>query len=100
MEPAGGRLSDYFAAAARRVVVPPNAKQARCLVHQYRQAPKRERQFTPLYLDADTNSVVPRVKPTKSMEALIVTVSLADVVAFGPISATNYSESLFIRIDL
>ena len=27
MEPAGGRLSDYFAAAARRVVVPPNAKQ-------------------------------------------------------------------------
>ena len=27
MEPAGGRLSDYFTAAARRVVVPPNAKQ-------------------------------------------------------------------------
>ena len=26
MEPAGGRLSDYFTAAARRVVVPPNAK--------------------------------------------------------------------------
>ena len=27
MEPAGGRLSDYFTAAARRVVIPPNAKQ-------------------------------------------------------------------------
>ena len=26
-EPAGGRLSDYFTAAARRVVIPPNAKQ-------------------------------------------------------------------------
>ena len=26
MEPAGGRLSDYFTAAARRVVIPPNAK--------------------------------------------------------------------------
>ena len=26
MEPAGGRLSDYFTAAARRGVVPPNAK--------------------------------------------------------------------------
>ena len=74
-------------------------EQARCLVHQYRQAPRRERQFTPLYLDVDTNSVVPRVKPTKSMEALIVTVSLADVVAFGPISATNYVDSaLFDRL--
>ena len=33
------------------------------------------------------------------MEALIVTVSLADVVAFGPISATNYVDSaLFDRL--
>ena len=29
MEPAGGLLSDYFTAAARRVVIPPNAKQYR-----------------------------------------------------------------------
>ena len=72
---------------------------ARCLVHQYRQAPRRDRQFTPLYLDADAESIVPRVKPTASMEAVIVTVPLSDIVTFGAISDTNYVDStLFDRL--
>ena len=72
---------------------------ARCLVHQYRQAPKRDRQFMPLYFDADTKTHVPRIKPTASMEAVIVTVPLSNIVTFGAISATNYVDNtLFDRL--
>ena len=72
---------------------------ARCLVHRYRQAPKRDRQFTPLFFDADVKSHVPRTKPTASMEAVLVTVPLSEVVTFGAISETYRVESaLFDRL--
>ena len=66
---------------------------ARCLVHQYRQAPKRDRQFTPLYLDTDKKSHVARVKPTASMEAVMVTVSFPDILVTGCISDSNHIDN-------
>ena len=71
----------------------------RCLVHQHRQAPRRNRQFTPLYLDADTHAYVPRITPTASMEAVVVTVNLSDIIAVGSISDTRQVDSkLFARL--
>ena len=68
---------------------------ARCLVHQY---PRRGRQFTPLYFDADKKAYVPRTKPTASMEAVVVTVNYSDIVATGSISATRHVDTkLFDR---
>ena len=66
---------------------------SRCLVHEHRQAPKAERLFTPLYYDADKDTYVQKVKPTSSMEAVVVTVSLDDVITAGSISATRYIDS-------
>ena len=84
---------------------------ARYLVHRHRQAPKRNRQFTPLYFDADAKShanlddssvssaplgeddSVPRTRPTPSMEAVLVTVARSDVLAFGAISDTYQIDS-------
>ena len=66
---------------------------ARCLVHQYRQAPKRDRQFTPLYLDTDKKSHVARVKPTASMEAAMVKVSFPDIRVTGCISDSNHIDN-------
>ena len=53
---------------------------------------RRDRQFTLPYLDTDAKSIVPRVKPIASMEAVIVTVPLSDIVTFGAISDTNYVD--------
>ena len=66
---------------------------SRCLVHEHRQAPKAARLFTPLYYDADKDTYVQKVKPTSSMEAVVVTVSLDDVITAGSISATRYIDS-------
>ena len=53
----------------------------------------------PPYYNTDTDTYVQKVKPTSSMEAVIITVALDDVITAGSISATRYIDNdLLVRL--
>ena len=64
----------------------------RCLVHEHRQAPRRDRQFTPLYYDDDTKTYLTKIKASPRLESVIVAVNFSDIMVSGSISASGFVD--------
>ena len=64
----------------------------RCLVHEHRQAPRRDRQFTPLYYDDDTKTYLTKIKPSPRLEPVIIAVNFSDIMVSRSINTSGFID--------